>query len=126
MAVSRNGKKLPLKGGGEFFGEISLLSDAPTNATVVTTSPARVLVVGARSFRRLLEDSPGIQKKLMSAMAAPARAGHALALRLEPSGPERLVSVDDDQAIACLSARRATSSARSVSPVSARRSDHRV
>jgi len=70
VAVSRDGKKLPLRGGGEYFGEISLLSDAPTNATVVTTSQARVLVITARGFRRLLERSPGIQGKLMSAMAA--------------------------------------------------------
>lgn len=70
VAVSRDGKKLPLRGGGEFFGEISLLSDAPTNATVVTTSPVRVLVITARSFKRLLEKSPGIQGKVMSAMAS--------------------------------------------------------
>lgn len=69
VAVSRKGKKVPIRGGGEFFGEISLLSNAPTNATVVTTSPVRALVVTARGFRQLLEKSPGIQGKLMSAMA---------------------------------------------------------
>jgi CRP/FNR family cyclic AMP-dependent transcriptional regulator len=70
VAVSRNGKKLPLRGGGEFFGEISLISDALTNATVAASSPLRILVITARSFKRLLEGSPAIQRKLMSAMAA--------------------------------------------------------
>ena len=70
VAVSRNGKKLPLRGGGEFFGEISLISDAPTNATVVASSPLRILVVSARNFRRLLEESPAIQGKVINAMAA--------------------------------------------------------
>lgn len=70
VAVSRDGKKLPIRGGGEFFGEISLISDALTNATVVASSPLRILVVTARSFKRLLEGSPAIQGKVLSAMAA--------------------------------------------------------
>ena len=69
VSVSRKGKKLPIRGGGEFFGEISLLTNAPTTATVVTTSPVRALIVTARGFRRLLEQSPGIQLKVMTAMA---------------------------------------------------------
>jgi CRP-like cAMP-binding protein len=68
--VSRDGKKLAIRGGAEFFGEISLLSDTPTTATVATTSPVRALVITARSFRRLLENSPGIQQKVMRSMAA--------------------------------------------------------
>jgi CRP-like cAMP-binding protein len=68
--VSRDGKKLPLRGGGEFFGEISLISNALTNATVVASSPLRILVVTARRFKQLLEETPAIQGKVMSAMAA--------------------------------------------------------
>lgn len=67
--VLKDGKKLPVRGGREFFGEISLLSNAPTTATVVATSSLRILVITARGFRRLLEQSPAIQAKLMSAMA---------------------------------------------------------
>ncbi len=70
VEVSRDGKALPVRGGREFFGEISLLTDSPTTATVVTTSPVRALVITARGFRRLLEKSPAIQGKVMSAMAA--------------------------------------------------------
>jgi CRP-like cAMP-binding protein len=70
VEVSRGGKALPVRGGRKFFGEISLLTDSPTTATVVTTSPVRALVITARGFRRLLEKSPAIQGKVMSAMAA--------------------------------------------------------
>lgn len=68
--VTRGGKKLPVTGGAGFFGEISLVTDAPTTATVVTTSPVRALVITPRAFKRLLTESPGIQGKVLSAMAA--------------------------------------------------------
>jgi CRP-like cAMP-binding protein len=47
-----------------------LISDAPRMATVTTTSPVRALVVSDRAFRRLLEDSPSIQLKVLQALAA--------------------------------------------------------
>jgi CRP-like cAMP-binding protein len=55
---------------GDFFGEISLITDRPRTATVVATSPVRALVITDRSFRRLLEHQPEIQGKVMSAVAA--------------------------------------------------------
>lgn len=67
--VSREGTRLAVTGGSEIFGEIALLSDSPTTATVTTTSQVRALVITDRAFRRLLEQSPGIQLKVMTAMA---------------------------------------------------------
>jgi CRP-like cAMP-binding protein len=49
---------------------MSLVGDAPTNATVVAASSLRLLVISRRAFRHLLETSPAIQRKVMSAMAA--------------------------------------------------------
>ena len=69
VEVTRGGKPLPVAGGSEIFGEISLLADSPTTATVTTTSPVRALVITDRAFRRLLKQSPGIQLKVMTAMA---------------------------------------------------------
>jgi len=67
--VRRKGRKVRGLGAGDFFGEISLVADAPRTATVTTTSPVRLLVVTDRAFRTLLEHSPGIQLKILQALA---------------------------------------------------------
>ena len=54
---------------GDFLGEIALITGGPRTATVKATSPVRVLVITARSFRTLLERSPEIQRKVLLAMA---------------------------------------------------------
>ena len=67
--VMKNGRRVNTLGAGDFFGEIALVSDTPRTATVTATSPVRALVVTDRSFRRLLEDSPSIQSKVLKALA---------------------------------------------------------
>ena len=70
VEVRRRGRRVPLKGGANFFGETALLTDTPRNATVTTTSPVRALVITGQSFGRLLSDSPGIQRKILVSLAA--------------------------------------------------------
>ncbi len=67
--VKQNGRKIATLKDGDFFGEISLVSNRPRTATVVATTPARVLVITDRAFRRLMEKSPGIQAKVLQALA---------------------------------------------------------
>jgi CRP/FNR family cyclic AMP-dependent transcriptional regulator len=67
--VKKNGRKIGTLKDGDFFGEIALVSNRPRTATVVATTPARVLVVTDRSFRRLMEESPSIQAKVLQALA---------------------------------------------------------
>ena len=67
--VRRSGRTLATLGSGEFFGEISLVSDAPRTATVTAASSVRLLVITARSFQRLLKDAPSIQAKVLAALA---------------------------------------------------------
>jgi CRP-like cAMP-binding protein len=69
VEVRKGGRKLPVRGGSEFFGEIALVSDTPRTATVTTTSPVRALVITDRDFRSLLRDSPQIQLKVLTALA---------------------------------------------------------
>jgi CRP-like cAMP-binding protein len=67
--VLRDGGEVNRLGPGDFFGEISLLSDRPTTAAVRTTSPARVLAIAPADFRRLLEELPLLQMKVIQALA---------------------------------------------------------
>jgi len=76
--VSIDGKKVGALGPGDFFGEMSLLADKPRAATVTPMSPLRVLVIVDRAFRRLLKDDPGIQAKVLSAVAARAAANEEI------------------------------------------------
>jgi CRP/FNR family cyclic AMP-dependent transcriptional regulator len=75
--VKKDGRRINRLSGGDFFGEIALVSDTPRTATVTATSPVRALVITDRSFKRLLQDSPQIQSKVLSALAE----------RLAPSWP---------------------------------------
>ena len=67
--VRRNGRKVRALGDGDFFGEIALVTDRPRTATVVATTPVRLLVVTDRAFRHMLEESPTMQTKVMAALA---------------------------------------------------------
>ena len=67
--VRRKGRKLSSLAAGDFFGEIALVSDTPRTATVVAETPVRLLVITGQSFRRLLNDAPSIQGKVLSALA---------------------------------------------------------
>ena len=66
--VTRGRKKLRTLSDGDFFGEISLITKLPRTASVTTVSPMRALVVTDRSFRRMLEQSPSIQLKVLQAL----------------------------------------------------------
>jgi CRP-like cAMP-binding protein len=74
--VERNGRRIATMRGGDFFGEIALVTDVPRTATVTTISPVRALVITDRAFRELLRDSPAIQGKVLEAIAS--RLAHSL------------------------------------------------
>ena len=67
--VRRRNRKVNTLGGGDFFGEIALVSQRPRTATVTTTSPVRALVVTEQSFRSLLDRAPEVQRKVLQALA---------------------------------------------------------
>lgn len=67
--VTRKGKRVAMRGGGDFFGEIALITDTRRTATVKATSPLRCFVLTRRDFRRLLDESPSVERKVMHALA---------------------------------------------------------
>ena len=66
--VTKGEKKLADLSGGDWFGEIALLTHTPRTATVTATSPVRVLVVTDRAFRRVVETMPRIAIKVLASV----------------------------------------------------------
>jgi len=69
VEVRRSGRKLATRGSGEFFGEVALVEDIPRTATVTATTPLRFFVLTRRSFLRLLDEHPAVERKVMRALA---------------------------------------------------------
>ena len=69
VAVDRGGKRIAVKGPGDFLGELALVTGRPRTATVTAATPLRALVVDGLSFDRLLRDVPTIAVKVMKAVA---------------------------------------------------------
>ena len=67
--VIKNDRKVNSLKGGDFFGEVALVHNAPRTATVKASSPVRALVITERNFKRLLDEQPEIQRKVLTALA---------------------------------------------------------
>jgi len=63
--VERDGKVLAHIGGGDFFGEMALLDGKGRSATVTVEKPSKLLVIPSRSFNTLLDEVPGLQRKML-------------------------------------------------------------
>ena len=78
--VTKNGQSINTLRAGDFFGEIALVEDTPRTATVTATTPVRALVITDRAFKRLLDEQPEIQRKVLVALAE----------RVKPNGSSHL------------------------------------
>jgi CRP-like cAMP-binding protein len=59
---------------GDFFGEISMLDRGPATATVVTTSPVRLMVMSHAQFRDAIKSKDSLLIAVMTAMGERLRA----------------------------------------------------
>lgn len=55
---------------GQYFGEMSLISDAPRNATVRAVTPARLAVLGKENFLTMLKLMPHTQEDIMRTVSS--------------------------------------------------------
>jgi CRP-like cAMP-binding protein len=67
--VRRRGRRVAHLGAGSFVGEIALLSRSPRTATVVATTPLRVLAISGRDFVALLDTLPELWLKVARTLA---------------------------------------------------------
>lgn len=67
--VTKAGKRIATRSGGDFVGEIALLTTTTRTATVTATTPLRCFILNQADFRRVLEENPAVQLKVMQVLA---------------------------------------------------------
>jgi CRP/FNR family cyclic AMP-dependent transcriptional regulator len=67
--VQKGGDVVRKLGPGDVFGEIGLLATGTRTATVVATSPMRLVAMFSREYKRLESHMPGLAKSLRETMA---------------------------------------------------------
>lgn len=72
-SVRRNGRKIATLGPGDPFGELALLDHGPRTASVVADTQLTVFVLTARRFNAVLDEAPGLSRKLLAALAGRVR-----------------------------------------------------
>ncbi len=74
VRVVRDGEELARLGGGDFFGEMSVIDGLPRVAQVVTVEPTRCLALATWEFERLVLDHPTIGLAILRGLSARLRA----------------------------------------------------
>ena len=69
VEVATKGRRVATLGAGDFVGEISLLEPTPRTATVTAKTPLRLFVLTPKDFRRMLDENPSVERKVLRALA---------------------------------------------------------
>jgi CRP/FNR family cyclic AMP-dependent transcriptional regulator len=69
VKITRKGRRVSVRGGGDFVGEIALIEDVPRTATVTAETPVRLFVLTRKDFRHLLDEQPNVERKVMRVLA---------------------------------------------------------
>jgi len=67
--VTIGGTPVAELGPGDHFGELALLDGGPRTATVVATSELVVLVISQQAFTSLIDEVPGLSRKILASLA---------------------------------------------------------
>ncbi len=66
--VLRDGDPIAELGAGDFLGEMGIVGKVVRNATVRTTSPARVIVMSEQDFRSMARTNPEVASRIETAV----------------------------------------------------------
>lgn len=64
-SVTRDGQRVATVTGGDIVGELAVISGLRRNAAIVAESELRVLVLTHKGLDQLLDDIPGLAKRLL-------------------------------------------------------------
>jgi len=67
--IVRRGRTIATVGRGDFIGELALLDNEPSSASVVTTANSTLLAVPRRQFVSLIKTAPGLTQRLLVGLA---------------------------------------------------------
>jgi CRP/FNR family transcriptional regulator, cyclic AMP receptor protein len=68
VEVRRDGERIAELGAGDFFGEIALLEGGTRTATVIATTPVRLIVMSAHEFRQMEQELPAVADRVRAAV----------------------------------------------------------
>jgi CRP-like cAMP-binding protein len=69
VQVTRKGRRVATLTGGDFLGEIALLTELPRTATVTAETPVRLFVLTSREFHAVLDRDRNVERKVLRALA---------------------------------------------------------
>ena len=69
VQVTRQGRRIATLGGGDFLGEIALVTELPRTAMVTAETPVRLFVLTGREFHAVLDQNPKVERKVLRALA---------------------------------------------------------
>ena len=69
VRVERNGSLLAMRGPGEFFGEIALVSEGTRTATATCETDVRLFVLVHRDFHSLMDEFPNLKMRVLETLA---------------------------------------------------------
>jgi CRP/FNR family transcriptional regulator, cyclic AMP receptor protein len=72
--VDRDGDMIAMLGPGDFLGEMGIVNKVVRNATAITTSPAKVIVMTEQAFRSMERSNPEVASRISAAVEERARA----------------------------------------------------
>jgi CRP/FNR family transcriptional regulator, cyclic AMP receptor protein len=69
VQITRKGRRVATLAGGDFVGEIALLTELPRTATVTAETPVRLFVLTSREFHAVLDRDRNLERKVLRALA---------------------------------------------------------